>query len=822
MNDLLRDFRYSGRLLARNPAFTAAVILSLAIGIGANAAIFSLINGVLLKPMPFKDSERLVTLWEQPFKGRVLFAPLSGANYKDCREQSHHFESLAAYTSRKEATLIRNNAAERVGTRRVSDNFFATFQVTPVLGRWFLENELEANEARVAVISDALWRRQFAARPDVIGSEVVLDREVYTVVGVSPSIFKMVGFQPVDVMLPLKLNSKEMASRNAHLLGVIGRLKPGVTLSEAQAEIDVIAARAVSQYAKADAAPATKVMRPGGLTLLWYQGLFIVLQAATLFVLLIACTNIASLLLARWTGRQQELAIRAAVGAGRWSMLRLSLCESIILVTGGSLLGLWIADLFRRGLLVVAPTDIPRIEQVQIDTQVLFGIMALAAVTAIFISLVPLVFSRGLQINDWLRQGGRGATAGVGRQRVRSLLLTLQVFLTLVLLSSAGLLIRSLWRLQHTELGFEPENLLTFHLSPDKIRYPTTEEVAGFYSMIEERLTATPGLGEICAASHPPFSGGAMANRVGTPGRSGPGERLDAQTVVVTPEYFRTLGIQFVSGHSFTKADTRGSPPVVIINQKLARQLSPSEDPSGKQLELEASQFPDPDNVQPRVAEIIGVVHDTKQFGLTSPPQSVVYVPFAQSPARSMFVAAKARIRPTALVDNIRATISELDPEQPVYDIQWMTERIHASESERRFNATLLVLFAAIALVASAIGIYGTLAFWVAQRTHEIGVRMALGAGKRAVFSLVVGKVARLVFVGVALGLPGSFAVVRLVRAFVYQGQPAADMFYGVSAVDPVTMLAVLGVLVGSSAAAILIPAWRATRVDPARVLQME
>ena len=822
MSAFLRDLRYSARLLAKNPTFTIAVVLSLAIGIGANAAIFSLVNGVLLKPLPFKNSERLVTLWEKPFKDRFLFGSLSGANYKDCKEQSRLFESLSAFSDRKEATFTGNKAAERVGTRRVSGDFFATLQVTPVLGRWFLQDEWETAERPVAIISDALWRRHFAARADVIGAEITLDREVYKVVGVAPLIFEALGYKPVDVMLPLNFNSKEMMLRDMHLLNVMGRLNPAVALSEAQAEMDVIAARLAEKYPKVDSAPAIKIMTPRGLTVVWYRSLLVMLQAAILFVLLIACTNVASLLLARWTGREQELAIRAALGATRWSMLRLSSCESILLVLGGTLLGVWIADVFRRALLSVAPADIPRISEVQIDMRVLFGIIALSACLAVFFALVPLLFSRGIEIHDRLRQGGRAATAGIGRQRLRGFLVASQVVLTVVLLCGAGLFMRSLWRLQKTDLGFQSENLLTFHLFPDRVRYRTTEEIAGFYTMVLERIKGIPGIGETCAASHPPFSRGGMGNRVGLPGRRNPGERLDAQTVIVTSEYFRALGIKLVNGRSFTDGDTKGAPAVIIINENLARQLSPSEDPLGKQLEIDASNFPDPDNVQPRTAQIVGVVRDTKQFVLTMPAHNVVYVPFAQNPAPSIFVVAKTRITSPTVVDSVRTAVSELDPDQPVYDLQMMTERIRASESERRFNATLLVLFAGVALIATAIGIYGTLAFWVAQRTHEIGVRMALGAGTREVLSLVIRKIARLMFVGIALGLPASVAVVRLIRSFLYGGQPGADIFYGVSSVDPVTMVAVFSVLIGSAAVATVVPAWRATRVDPARALQTE
>lgn len=823
MIPFLRDLRYSARLLGRSPTFTIAVVLSLAIGIGANAAIFSLVNGVLLKPLPFKNSERLVTLWQRPFKDHVAFASLSAPNYKDCKEQSRLFDSLSASAGGKEATLTGEKGAERVDTRRVSGDFFATCQVLPELGRWFSNEELDTDERHVAIISDALWKRQFGGRLDVIGAEITLDREVYNIVGVSPPIFEAMGFHTVDVMLPLGLNSKEMMRRDMYLLDVIGRLKPGITVSEAQAEMNVIAARLAEKYPDPNSAPEIKVMSPRGLAVLWYRSLLVMLQAAILFVLLIACTNVASLLLARWTGRQQELAIRASLGATRWSMLRLSLCESILLVLGGTLLGIWLADGFRRAIVSVAPAEIPRIGEVQIDLRVLIGIIALSACLALFFALVPLLFSSRIEISDSLRQGGRAATAGMRRQKLRGFLVASQVVLTVVLLSGAGLFIRSLWRLQKTDFGFQPENLLTFHLFPDSIRYRTSEEIARFYMMIFDRLKAVPGIGEICAASHPPFSGGAMGNPVGQPGRTrNSGEQMSAQSLIVTSEYFRVFGIKLVKGRPFTESDTQGAPPVVIINENLARQLFPSENPLGKQLEIGAAQFPDPDNVQPRTAQIVGVVLDSKQWGVTEPLHNVVHVPFAQNPAPSMFVVAKPRIHSAALVDSVRKAVSELDPDQPVYDVQMMTERIRSSQSERHFNATLLVLFAAVALFATAIGIYGTLAFWVAQRTHEIGVRMALGAGTREVLSLVVRKTARLMFAGIALGLPASVAAVRLIRAFLYHGQPGADIFYGVSSVDPITILAVFSVLIGSAAVATILPAWRATSVDPARALQTE
>lgn len=823
MKDFLRDLHYSGRLLAKSITFTTTVVLSLGIGIGANAAIFSFISGVLLKPLPFKDSDRLVRLWEQPAKNPAGFAPVSGANFKDWKAQSRLFDSLSAFTSRKEATLTGTKSAERVGTRRVSGDFFATFQVAPKAGRWFLNAELDIDEPHVAIISDALWRRQFAAHEDVIGKEIVLDREVFKVVGVSPSIFELMGHEPVDIMLPLRLNSKEMLLRDMHLLSVIGLLKPGVTLAEAQSQMDVIAARLAELYSNVKDASSIKVLRPGGLTVLWYRGLFGTLQAAVLFVLLIACTNVASLLLARWTGRQQELAIRAALGATRWSTLRLSLCESLILVAGGSMLGIWFADIFRRAALSVAPPDIPRIGEVQIDATVLFGIIALSACIAVFFTVVPWLFSRRIEINNWLRQGIRSGGAGRGREKWKAVLLVAQVALTIVLLAGAGLFIRSLWRLQKIDLGFDPKNLLTFRLLLDNSRYRTPEQNAAFYSMVLERVKAIPGVQETCVASHPPFSGEEMGNPVAAPGQiQNSHEQIAAQTIIVSPEYFRTLGIKIVQGRSFTDSDRLGAPTVVVINETMARRFSPSESPLGKLLELGEAQWPDPDNVQPRTAQIVGVVGDNKQYVITAPSQNVVYVPFEQSPAPAMFVIAKTLTPIAGLVDSVRRNVSEVDPDQPIYNVMMMQERIRVSQAERHFNATLLVLFAALALVATAIGIYGTVAFWVAQRTHEIGLRMALGADRGQIVLMIFGKIIRLMAIALVLGIPASLGLVRVVRSLVYQGQPAGDIFYGVSDFDPLTMLLVLSVLVGSASLATFVPAWRATRIDPARVLQTE
>jgi putative ABC transport system permease protein len=823
MNAFFRDLRYSARLLAKSPTFTAAVVLSLAIGIGANAAIFSLINGVLLKPLPFKKSERLVTLWEKPSKQRPIFWDVSGPNYKDWTERNRVFDGLSAFTKAREATLTANQATDRITLRNVTGDFFATLQIKPQLGRWFADDELGTEERRVAIIGDALWRRHFAARQDVIGQEITIDREVYIVIGVAPSLFESFGYRPADVILPLRFDSKDMTLRDLHVLGVIGRLKSTVTVSEAQAQMDATAEQLAALHPTADGIPSVKMMNLRETSVGSYRGLLIILQSAIFFVLLIACTNVASLLLARWTGRQHELAIRAALGATRWSMLRLSICESIILVSCGTLLGVWLADVFRRAVLSVAPTDIPRLSEVQIDPNVLVGMIVLATCATVFFALVPLVFSRRIEINDSLRQGGRVATPGRMRQRLRGFLVASQVMLTVVLLSGAGLLIQSLWRLQQIDVGFRAANLLSLHLFPDSSRYKTTDEIAAFYLMVFDRIRRTPGIGDICAVSHLPFSAAAMGNRISQPGRAkNAGERMDAQTVIVTTEYFRTLQIRITMGRPFTREDTAGAPAVVMINENLARHLSPSESPLGKQLEIESSQRSDPDNVQPRIAQIVGVVADSKQWDVTEHPHNVVYIPFAQNPVPSMFVVAQTRIKSAGLADSVRGAVLELDPTQPVYDVQMMTERIRASQLERRFNATLLVLFAVVALIATAIGIYGTLAFWVAQRTHEIGVRMALGANRWQIISLVVRRLASLLFIGSVLGLLGSLAVVRLVRSIIYQGNPSADIFYGVGNFDPMTTLGVLAVLVGSAAIATLIPAWRAIRVDPARVLQTE
>ena len=820
MKAIFRDFRHSARLLARSPVFTLAVVLSLATGIGANAAIFSLMNAVLLKPLPFKDSERLVTVWEKPAL-RFLFTETSGPNFRDWKEQGAVFENMAAFANRQEATLSGNNDAERVGTRSVTADFFATLQIKPVLGRWFMDEELNADRPNVAVISDALWKRHFGARTDVIGREITLNREPYQVIGIAPPIFEPLGYSlPVDVLLPLNLKSREMKVREMHLLDVVARLKPGVTLSEAQVQMDVVAARLVAQFPSAKGTPEIKVMSARGLRAVWYRSLLLTLQAAVLFVLLIACTNVVSLFLARWTGRQHELAIRAALGASRRSILRLSLCESVLLIIGGAALGIWLADVFRRAIVSVQP-GIPRVNEVRVDTNVILAVGCLSAALALFFALVPLLFSRKLEFSDWLRQSSRSGGVSRSRQSLRGFLVASQVVLTVVLLSGAGLMIRSLWRLQKMDLGFQPDNLLSFHLFADSSRYGSPEATAAFYTTVFERLKAIAGVGETAAVSHLPFSSGAMGNRVATPGRlQDRSEQFDAQTLVITPEYFRALALRLVNGRPFSAADTRGAPPVILINETLARHFSPSENPLGKQLEIEAARWPDPDSVQPQTAEIVGVVADNKQWGATEEPHNIVYVPFAQNPVPSMFIVAKTNIQSAALIQSIRAAITALDPDQPVYDVQMMAERVRASEPDRHFNAMLLELFAALALVATVIGIYGTLACWVAQRTHEIGVRIALGADTLRIVALVARKIGAVLLAGLVLGFPAAIVFLRVIRSSLSHGQPAADMFYGVANFDPLTMFAVLAVVTGSAVIAMLLPAWRASRLDPARILQ--
>jgi putative ABC transport system permease protein len=823
MNAFLRDLFYSAKLLAKSPTFTIAVVLSLAIAIGATTAIFTLLNGVVLKALPFEDPGKLVILWEKPSKQYSVFWDVSGPNYKDWAERNDVFDGLSASTKAVEATLIGDQGADRITVRNVSRNFFSILRIKPRLGRWFVEDDFGTEERSVAIIGDALWKRYFASRHDVVGQKITVNRQVYSIIGVAPPIFESFGYRTTDVMLPLRFHSKEMQTRELHLLTVIGRLKSAVTFSEAEAQMDTIATQLGELYPSVNGIPGIRLTTLREARIGGYRGLLIMLQAAILFVLLISSTNVASLLLARWTGRQQELAIRAALGATRLSILRLSVCESVLLVLGGTLFGIWMADVFRRAVLSVAPADIPRLAEVQIDSHVLFGVTALSTAMAFFFALAPLLFSSGIQINDWLRQDGRSGGAGLGRQRIRSSLVVSQVVLTVVLLSGAGLVIRSLWRLQQTDVGFQSANLLSVHLFPDDSRYKTGEQIATFYTMVFDRIKSTPGIGEVAAVSHLPFSLGAMGNRISQPGRArNTGEQIDAQTVLVTPEYFRTLGIRITIGRSFSDADVQGAPPVIMISEHLARQLFSSGSPIGKPLEIETAESFDPDNVQPRVAQIVGVVASGKQWDVTEPPHNVVYVPFAQNPVPSMFVVAQTRIKSPGLADRVREGIVKLDPSQPVYDVEMMTDRIRGSQLERRFNATLLILFAVLALAATVVGIYGTLAFWVAQRTREIGVRMALGAGRPHVVLLVLRKVAGLLCFGFALGFPMSLVLVRIVRSYVYQGNASADMFYGVSALDPLTMSGVLGVLVVSAMVAILVPTWRATRVDPARVLQTE
>ncbi len=823
MRILLQDLRYAGRMLLKHPGFTGVAALALALGIGANSAIFSVINAVLLRPLPYQDPDRIITIWETNPHLQLGFDkfPCSAANFIDWREQNHVFGHIAALSS-DPFNLEGRGEPEKLGGARVSADLFAVLGVEASLGRAFLPEEDQPGHNHVVVLSHSLWQRRFGSDPGVIGQAVRFNGESYTVVGVMPPGFHYphgtdmpAYFQfpaQTEVWSPIALRAEQIKNRGGINKAVIARLKPGVTLKQAQAEMDTIAQRIGQQYPDTEAGfgvtliplheQVTGSLRPSLLTLLGAVG----------FVLAVACANVANLLLARAAARQKEIAIRTALGAGRWRIVRQLLTESVLLSSLGGglglLLGMWGIDL----LIAATPENIPRFKEVSLDARVLGFTLVVSLLTGIIFGLAPALQASKPDLNESLKEGGRGSTSV--RHRVRSLLVISEVALALVLLIGAGLMIKSFLRLQQVDPGLDPHHVLTMRLSIPYAKYSKDEQRIAFYRQLLERTESLPGVQAVGAVSEIPLSGAEDLEGFTIEGRP-PVKSLQEMPIAnyhtVTPDYFRAMGITLLKGRQLTEGDKEDAPGVVIINETFAHRFFPGEDAIGKRVT-----FDNPEKEKASWNSIVGVVRDVKHSALDAEPRPEIFRPFFQSPGTSfsgdLALVARTVSDPLSLAAAIRNEVWAVDKEMPVYDIETMDQIIAESVSRRRFNMLLLGVFAAVAMILATVGIYGVMSYTVSQRTHEIGIRMALGAERGDVLRLVVGQGMMQALAGVAIGLAGAFAVTRVM----------ASLLYGVSATDPVTFIGISLLLAMIALIACYIPARRAMKVDPMVALRYE
>ncbi|HUB81457.1 MAG TPA: ABC transporter permease [Bryobacteraceae bacterium] len=798
-----RDIRYSIRTLKRNPGFASVSVLALALGIGANSAIFTVVNSVLLEPLRFDRPDQLIVVRERNLPGGFPEFSLSPGNYRDFRDHNHSFSGITAFTGRG-FNLAGGTQPERLSGAVITLNFFQVMGRHPILGREFTPEEGLFNGPNVAVLGYGLWQRRFAGSRDVIGQTLKMNEQIYTVVGVMPADFEFPGHS--ELWTPLTMNTREWQQRGGHYLGGIGRLEPGATLAGAQSDLNTIAARAAQQFPASNRGWDTTLRTLQEQTVGKVRPLMITLSAAVGFVLLIACVNLANLLLSRSTARRRELGIRGAMGAGRGRLVTQLLTESILLALLGAVLGLVLARI-GAGLLVNLNSNIlPRAKEIALDWRVLAFTGAVAVLTGLLFGLAPAMQMASTDLMSSLRESGRGNAIGFRRNRLRSALMVGEVALALVLLSGAGLLMRSFYRLESVDPGFDPHGVLTFRTNLPNAKYHTDESVAAFYRRALEQIRAIPGVTAAGAAQVFPLSGSDYIlsfTQVGKPPVE-PGNEPSAMYYAPTPGYLSSLRIPLKAGREFNDHDDSGAPPVAIISESMAREFYRNENPLGQQIKVGGSDA--------KPAEIVGIVGDIRDQQLESKGRPAIYRPAAQDPFGSMYFAVRTAGDPEASISGIRSVIRGLDPELPLDAVGTVDNLVATSLSQRRFAMLLMAVFAALALVLAMIGIYGVISYSVTQATQEIGIRMALGAGRAHVLRLVFGYSGIMLAAGLVLGFGTALLAGRLLAAQLFETKSS----------DPGTLAVVALTLLVTGLAASLVPAWRAMRVDPLIALRNE
>lgn len=807
MRTILQDARYGFRMLLKKPGFTVVAVLALALGIGANTAIFSVVNAVLLRPLPFAQQEQLVQVYGNDTKRARGQVPSSYPNFADWRDQNQVFDHIAAYTQ-SAAILTGVDNPEQLDGVSTSGDLFAVLGANAALGRTLTPEDEKPGSQPVAVLSYGLWQRRFGANPALVGQQVMLDGVSRTVVGIMPQGFAF-PFTAVklEYWLPLDPKSEENMERGANYLSVIARLKPGVDLPQAQAEMETIVRRLEQQYPERNAGKGIKLSSMYESVVGNIRPALYILLGAVGFVLLIACANVANLLLARAASRQKEMAIRTALGAGRLRIVRQLLTESVLLAVMGGALGLLLAVWGMDLLMAVIPTDFPRMAEIGLDRRVLGFTLGVSLMTGIVFGLVPALRSSRLDLNESLKDGSRGSSESISRNRVRSLLIVSQVALSLVLLVGAGLLIRSFKQLQDVNPGFEPQRVITASIALPYAKYKEESQMSAFFKEALQRGAEVPGVEAVGGVSPLPLSGNIAMSGLTIEGRPtpGPGERLITHSRIITPDYFRAMGIPLIKGRVFSEQDTKDAPRVVVINESLARKYFPGEEAIGKRIDVTVAD----DNM----AEIIGIVGDVRHMTLDREAGVESYFTYQQVPNTFMTLVARSKSdNPASLVAGLRHAVEQVDKDQPLSDIRTMEQLLADSLARRRFNMLLLGIFSAVALLLAAVGIFGVMNYSVTQRTHEIGIRMALGAQARDILRMVVSQGMILVLAGVCLGLVGAYFLMRLMTS----------LLYGVTATDPLTFIGVALVLSGVSLVACFIPARKATKVDPMVALRYE
>jgi len=816
MRNLFSDARFSFRTLRRNPAFSAAAIVVLTLGIGANTAIFSVVNAVLLRPLPFDDPSRILQVWHVPpaksFPGMTMFS-VSPANYLDWRSQSSSFEQMAAYGFRA-FTVGGKEHPEAIQAGAVASDFFPLLRVRPLLGRTFTSDEDRPGEDHVVVLGYHFWRDHFASDPNIIGHNILLDGETYSVVGVMPEMFRFPSW--AKIWIPLAWTDQNRAVRGNHNYLVIARLKKGVDIRQAQAELSAISARLEQLYPEDDKGWGAVILPLREELVGDVRAALLVLLGAVAFVLLIACANVSNLVLAKTLARRKEIAIRTALGASRLVLLRQILAETVLLSVVGGVLGLFLARFGITLIVKVLGDRIPPFMQITVDVPVLAFTLLLSVVVGALAGLIPSVRFTRADVNEALKQGQNRGSSDARGGGTRRLLVVSEVALSLVLLIGAGLMIRSLWELRKVRTGFDPHNVLTMTVPLPANRYSSPAGQINFFQEVLTRIRALPGVDSAGVIDSLPLSSdGGSHQPFSIEGR--PVQQMSDQPEVdvrlISPDYLRAMHISILSGRDLTDADAAGRPGAALISDSLARRFWPNEVPIGRRITL--TFFPGV------VREIVGIVGDVKLDSLNETrPVATIYVPLAQLtvPAQQtwhsfgMTFAVRTNSDPVNSISAVTKAIHETGPDLPVVDVMSMSDVIAQSVSPQRFNMLLLASFAGLALILAAVGIYSVLSYTVRRRVREIGIRVALGASNNDVIRMVLTDGLKPTLLGVALGLAAALALSRVI----------ASLIFGVRATDPLTFAAVALLLLVVGIFATIIPAYRATRIEPARILREE
>jgi putative ABC transport system permease protein len=807
MGNFLRDLRYGARVLLKSPGFTLVAVLALALGIGANSAIFSVVNAVLLRPLPYSEPDRLVRVGGT--SKTELIGTFSPPDFFDWRARNTVFEGMAAYDA-SSPSLTGGGEPERLNAARVSPGFFSLLRTPPALGREFLPQEEQRGQHRVAVLSHALWQRRFGGDPLVVGRKIELSGEGFEVVGVMPADFEPPQFagldaEPPSIWVPFAPDLSQWGRDGRSVDACIARLKPTATVEQARSEMEAIALGLQEQYPKTNSRAGVRLDSLREQLVGGARRALLVFIAAVGFVLLIACANVANMLLARAATRRKEIAIRTALGASRARVARQLLTESVLLAMAGGGLGLLLALWANEFLLALSAGALPRVEHVALDWRVVFFTLLVSVATGLVFGLAPALSASKTDLTESLKEGGRAGAAGL-RSRARSALVVSEVALSLVLLVAAGLLVKSFWRLQQVSPGFDPDGVLTMNVFLPGLRYPEEAQHAVFFERVLERVKALPGVRHAGATSNLPVSGNYDRLPIYVEGQPPPagGEAAEAERYMVSDDYFRALGVPVLAGRGFGADDSPGKQPVVVVGEAVARASWPAGDAVGRRIKLGDTENP--------WLTVVGVAGDVRHYGPDTPANFQVYLPHRQSPSQAMTLVVRSAGDPEALAAAVRGAVWSVDKDQPVYDVKTMRQLLSASTAARRFNMLLIGVFASVALALAVVGIYGVMSYTVEQRTREIGVRVALGAGARDIYRLIVGRGMATAGLGVGVGLAASFAATRAMKS----------LLFGVEASDPVIFASVALLLSAVALLACYLPARRAARVDPAVALRYE